>query len=429
MQPTDVEQQDTGKLEYHIPRKYTTERSGFAWTQEVLDQRISNHPVASQLPKASGIKRPTLFPGSDIFHDFVTSSNHATIFSNWLETDIPALSIHIISFKDATLLTISWPHVLLDGLGRQSLLQAWTAVLNGREADVPPFLPLHVDPVHEISQNGTPTSHVLYNYLLTGLWFALFVAGYMYELFVHSAEATRMIYCPGPWVESMRLQAIADVRAAGNDDANLFLSHGDVLLAWWVKVAVAAQGFSSGQPVNIMNVTNLRGLFPEELPETEKAAYIGNAAFSTYTITTSGRLAATSVGELALRLRQDLQKQRTREQTRHLVAWQLESKRQYGRTPLIGSWNQALMGWSNWHRGRFYDMDFSGAVLRPGIPLENRANKLGQPSTILANGHANGFSTRNIGPLIGRDANGDWWMQSNLRAGAWAHIEKQLERL
>lgn len=359
----------------------------------------------------------------------MTSSKHATVFADWLETDLPALSIHIISFKDATLLTISWPHVFLDGLGRQSLLKAWTAVLNEQEADIPPFVPFRVDPVHEIAQNGISGSHILYKFVLTGLWFALFVVGYMYELFVHSAEAYRIFCCPGPWVENLRQQAMADVRANGSNDPDFFLSHGDVLLAWWTKVAVAAQGFSSSQPVNIMNVTNLRGLFPNDLPETEKAAYIGNAAFSTYTLTTSAELAATSVGELALRLRRDLQQQRTEDQTRHLVAWQLDSKQRYGRMPLVGSWNQVLIGWSNWHRARFYDMDFSGAVLQPGIPLENRANKLGRPSTILANGHANGFSTRNVGPLIGRDANGDWWMQSNLRAGAWAHVEKQFERL
>lgn len=426
---TDIEQQATGKLEYHIPQQFTAKRPGFIWSQEVLDEHISDHPVASQLPTASAIKRPTLFPGADIFHELVTSSEHATIFSDWLETDLPALSIHIISFRDATLLTISYPHAFLDGLGFQSLLKAWTAVLNGQEAEIPPFVPFHVDLVHEIARNGTPASHILYKHVLTGLSFALFVVGYMYELLVHSAEAYRMFCCPGPWVETLRQQALADVRASGNDDPDLFMSHGDVLLAWWIKVAIAAQGFSSSQPVNIINVTNLRGLFPDDLPETENAAYIGNAIFSTCTITSSGELAANSVGELALRLRRDLQQQRTVDQTRHLVAWQLESKRQCGRMPLIGSWNQVLIGWSNWHRARFYDMDFSGAVLQPGTRLENRANKLGRPSTILSNNHANGFSTRNVGLLIGRDSNGDWWMQSKLRTGAWAHVEKQFERL
>jgi hypothetical protein len=39
------------------------------------------------------------------------------------------------------------------------------------------------------------------------------------------------------------------------------------------------------------------------------------------------------------------------------------------------------------------------------------------------------MSLRNAGPLIGRDANGDWWMQTVLRAGAWARVEEQFKRL
>jgi len=95
----------------------------------------------------------------------------------------------------------------------------------------------------------------------------------------------------------------------------------------------------------------------------------------------------------------------------------------------MGSWNQITVGFSNCHRAQFFDMDFSGAVQRPGTPLEKRSNKLGQPSLILTNGHANGFSIRNIGPLIGRDAAGNWWIQSVLRSGAWAHVEQQFEKL
>jgi len=381
------------------------------------------------ITSATDLRRPALFPGSDFFHDLTTKPGHATQFSSWTETDLPALSVHIVSFDDATLLTLSWSHVFLDAMGRQSLLKAWIAVLDGREDDIPPFVPFHIDPAASIAQGGEPDSHVLYKCVLTGFWFALFVFSYMYEILVHSAEASRMICCPGPWVENLRQQAIADVLASGHNDKNVFLSHGDVLLAWWTKVSTAAQNLSTNQPINIMNVANLRGLFPDRLPENSEAVYLSNAAISANTFTTSGKLASMSVGELALRLRQDLQAQRTPEQARHLVAWQHESKKQYGRLPLVGSWNQLTVGFSNWHRARFFDMDFSGAVLRPGTALESRANKLGQPSLILPNGHANGFSVRNVGPLMGRDAAGNWWMQSMLRTGAWPHIERQLEKL
>lgn len=385
--------------------------------------------MASKIPRPSDLKRPTLFPSSDTFHEIATHPGHATKFSDWADSDRPALSVHVVAFDDATLLTISWSHVFLDALGRQSFLRAWTSVLDGREEDVPAFVPFHVDPANEIARGGDPKKHVLYHCVLSGIWFAMFVVGYLYELIVHYAEAGRMVCCPGPWVENTRQQAMADVRASSHSEEDVFLSHGDVLLAWWAKVSVAAQQLGSRQPITIMNATNIRGLFPDLLPDKGAEVYTTNALMATSTLVSCRELAEMSVGALALRIRQDLQKQRTPEQVRHFVAWQLESEKDYGRSPLTGSWNQIMVSWSNWHRARFYNVDFSAAVIRPGLSLEGRSNKLGQPSFILANGHTNGISLRNAGPLIGRDANGDWWMQSVLRAGAWARVEEQFERL
>ena len=380
------------------------------------------------MPRPSALKRPTLFPSTERFHDLVTRPGHGSTFSHWTDTDEPALSVHVVSFNDATLLTISWSHVFLDALGRQSLLHAWTSVLDGREEDVPAFVPFNVDPAPEIARGGDPKKHIMYHYALTGIWFAMFVVGYLYELFVHSAEEGRMICLPGSWVDELRQQAISDV---SGDKEDVFLSHGDVILAWWAKVSVAAQRLGSSQPVNIMNVTNVRGLFPDLLPDNKgaTAVYTTNAALAANTLITCGELNNRSVGALALRIRQDLQTQRTPEQVRHFVAWQLESSQKLGRSPLLGSWNQIVLSWSNWHRARLYDVDFSSAVVKPGLPLETRSNKLGQPSFILPNGHAKGFSLRNGGPLIGRDANGDWWMQTILRAGAWARVEEAVRRL
>lgn len=381
------------------------------------------------MPRPSDLKRPALFPCSETFRDLVTHPDHASKFSDWADTDHPALSVHVVSFDDATLLTISWPHVFLDALGRQSLLQAWIAVLDGREEDVPAFVPFHIDPAHEIAKGGDPKKHVLYNCVLKGIWFAMFVAGYLYELIVHYAESGRMICLPGPWVDSLRQQAMAEVRASSDSGEDVFLSHGDVLLAWWAKVSVAALQLSSTQPINIMNAANIRGLFPDLLPDKGAAVYTTNAIMAASTLVSCDELANTSVGALALRLHQDLQKQRTPEQVRHLVAWQLEAHNEYGRSPMSGPWNQILLSWSNWHRARFYDVDFSAAVVKPGLPLESRNNKLGQPSFILPNAHATGMNMRNAGPLVGKDANGDWWMQTYLRAGAWARVEEQFGRL
>jgi hypothetical protein len=74
-------------------------------------------------------------------------------------------------------------------------------------------------------------------------------------------------------------------------------------------------------------------------------------------------------------------------------------------------------------------MDFSAAVAKVGTPLAERSNPAGVPSYINVAGHESSFRIRNGGPLIGRDAGGDWWMQWPMRAEAWPAMEKQFQQL
>ena len=48
---------------------------------------------------------------------------------DYIFTDRPMLGLHIVSFVDATLITLSWSHVLADALGNKALFDAWSLVL------------------------------------------------------------------------------------------------------------------------------------------------------------------------------------------------------------------------------------------------------------------------------------------------------------
>lgn len=82
---------------------------------------------------------------------------------------------------------------------------------------------------------------------------------------------------------------------------------------------------------------------------------------------------------------------------------------------------------TNWHKARFFDVDFAAAVVREGIPLDERANKLGQPSLVVGRSHVDGIDLRNIGALIGKDAAGNWWLHWTMRVGAWKKFEELLQ--
>ena len=54
-----------------------------------------------------------------------------------INKDMPLLSIRITTFKDATLVALSWPHVVMDAMGARTLLQCWSLMLAGKDKEVP----------------------------------------------------------------------------------------------------------------------------------------------------------------------------------------------------------------------------------------------------------------------------------------------------
>lgn len=65
------------------------------------------------------------------------------------------LGLHIVSFTDATLATLSWSHVLLDDMRRKALLDAWSLVLQGREDEVLPLHGVETDPMATLGTHPT----------------------------------------------------------------------------------------------------------------------------------------------------------------------------------------------------------------------------------------------------------------------------------
>jgi hypothetical protein len=73
-------------------------------------------------------------------------------------------------------------------------------------------------------------------------------------------------------------------------------------------------------------------------------------------------------------------------------------------------------------------MDFSVAV-RPDSPLErpDLKNTIGRPTYMNYTGRMVGM--RGSGPVLGRDAQGNWWFQWALRKSLWSTVEKRLQEL
>ncbi|KAI7259165.1 hypothetical protein KC345_g10385 [Hortaea werneckii] len=451
---------DAGRLEYHVPAEYTAERPPFSFTRVNTGISIDEHYIARRIPRnSSGSQEPVLFEDPANFSDLIYSSDTPTKLEDWLYSDKPPLSLHIVTFTNATVVGLSWSHTLLDAMGRHLLQRAWTAVLEGREQDVPPFQGYYEDPITEVVDQTPPEQHVLYDHLLTGFGFFTFVMYMILEFVWWPKQSSRTILLPGAFVQDLRQQALKDLQKNQDENSNNneqeqepFISEGDIIFAWLAQKTLQALRPSPHTPVNLILILNLRGSSagPLASPPTSffppEKAYIGNASLPSITLTTAGEILHRPLSQTAAHIRKNLEIQRTPPNLQAFLSLHRREVRAKGRSPLFGPGDQLMLSLSNWHRGRFFEQDFSAAVvdaaaaggvkedggshglLERTTTTKTRAEKIGRPSFVGVTGHKNGFRVRNAGPCLGRDARGDWWVSWALRDEAWGVFERELLR-
>ena len=416
--------QGDGRLEYHLPAEYTETRPAFIFTTDNYDVDIGEHPVGSQLPKQNH-DQAFLSPPGRFFAPLIRHPDSPKELADWLYSDRPQLHIHVVSFRDSTLITTSYVHTLFDAISRRSFWKAWSAVLNGREEEIPPMMPFDQDPLKTLGQDYPKERYHNFGLLLSGLSLIIFGLRYLWQLLFSRDVVDHTIRVPGNYVTNMREAAREELAETVPKGAEVpFISEGDVVISWWMKTLTTALKPSPERPILLMNVFNVWRLFAEWFPP-GGAGFVGNSFFYSYTLLSSNKVIHDdSLAYTASKIRQSLMEHRTREQVQAMTAIQRES---YKRTaPVIGRTNNVFMACTNQQMSGNFHVDFSGAVIKPGVPLAERAHALGQPSYVNDIEHARGYPTRNVVRILGKDAAGDWWLLFKTRADAWPEIHRQL---
>ncbi|OJK05112.1 hypothetical protein ASPACDRAFT_1852063 [Aspergillus aculeatus ATCC 16872] len=425
---------NAGQLEYHIPQEYNPQRPGFILTSEKYPMKAAEHPLASKIPTATDTPRVLGTAGEVI--PLYRHAQAPQCLDDYIYTDRPQLTIHVASFTDTTILTITFLHTLMDGMGMSSFFAAWTAVLRGQEDQVPTFLGLDTTPMQTLNSTTSKEPFVHQGLLLKGIHLIIGTMYFLWEYFWQGPEEQRILCIPGAFVDGVRSQAIQELKTTIGDAANPqapFLSESDVLLAWWTKVAITALSPAPDRLLALMNIFDFRSLvLPPELTEPSKnVAVIGNATFQAYTFLRVREILAMPISQLAAQIRHSLVQQRTKPQVEALAAVIRASTEANGvDATLFGDYNTLLMAWSNWHKGRLFEIDFSAAVTSIGTSTaegeRRRTNSVGRPSYIAVNGSVSGPMPTNIGPMMGKDAAGSWWLTWTLPRWAWPAVEEQV---
>ncbi|KAJ5294321.1 hypothetical protein N7508_009142 [Penicillium antarcticum] len=387
-------------LEYHIPKCYDDARPAFIFTNVRHEMPIGSHSLAARLPEVADMAK--LFASPNDFTPLVRSKDTPQKLDDWIYSDNPQLFIHAVSFDDATILTVTFPHTLADVMGIGIFMKAWSAMARGDLAAVPNLEGFESNPLTELGQRTPAEKYVYFDRVLNKGQLLMFVARRIVDSLWYRQEERHTISLPARCVKKMRTKAIEELeRSSDHGCANSkpFLSESDIILAWWARTLYIALGLLPSQRILLNNAFNLRCHLRDE-----------------------------SLSKLAWRIRQSVTLQQTADQVEAVTALLKQTMEKSGYLALIGEPGMLLLSSSNWHKAGMYGLDFSSAVTTPGKDLNNRANDLGKPSYVNGVLHSD-LSFRNTFAVTGKDAGGNWWLNGVLRTDAWAQVQAELEKL
>ncbi|OAL46251.1 hypothetical protein IQ07DRAFT_547509 [Pyrenochaeta sp. DS3sAY3a] len=428
---------DKGKLEYHVPAQFTKERPPINYSYKSYDIPVGEHPIGRKFPKPDGTLQ--IFPSTEDFSKLTAPENNTNFIDDWIYTDKAQLGLHVIHFNDATLVTLTWLHTLLDAMGRHALLKAWIAVLEGREHDVPEFWGYDTnaferlgEPVSAAATDAAAVEEFVLKDKIMSRWTMLkFIFNMVWEIFFYPNEAGRLICVPASYFARIKTQAHADLASvdpalltmstADAKNPTPFLSDGDVLCAWFMRLLVTANPMllasKPSRNVLVFNVFGMRDVLRSTSPQLipKGAAYISNCVSAIFSLFTQGELLSLPIGHVAARIRKDLTLQSTRAQ---VEASQRLRRENGGEAVLYGESDAVIQVFTNWLKAKLFQMDFSAAIVKEARVggEEAKGYVRGQPAYLHVNSASSkSFPLRGSGSCMGQDHQGNFWIGTKMR--------------
>jgi hypothetical protein len=420
---TDDLMKENGKLEIHVPPTFTAQRPAFSYSHANMGTTIEDHELAQKIPKPNGTISTWLGPQN--FADLAVRSNAPASLADLLLPDTPQISVHITSFTNATLVGLSWPHTMMDVMGQQAFLNAWSLVLAGRESEVPTVLGAQKDELTAIADAPTEKAeeYVHKSKQLKGLAMVQFGARFAWDMITGAKPETKTICLPKNVVAALRLQAQQELPSPDNGEDKPFISDGDVLTAWTMRAV--ATSLPSLRPMTALHAMNARFRLPSLI--NAKGVYLQNMLVPGF-VFVSPDMATGPMGPIALSNRQHLLEQATEPQ----VLASLREQRTSGdpSTLLYSDPNALLLPFTDWTKANFFKMaDFSAAVLRAGDTRQERCNPPGTPTFHHAASRKPNHTARLMVVILGKDFEENLWLTLTMSPTAWANVEKSLEEL
>ncbi|KAM7190798.1 hypothetical protein V8F20_009594 [Naviculisporaceae sp. PSN 640] len=444
---------ETGRIEILVPNRFTPERPAVRYTHVTHDMNIEEHPqIRDHFPRPTD--GPSIQSSYEEYMSLSEPNESLHSLEDYLRSDHPQISLHTVSFRDATLVSLKIPHLTTDIMGWHNLLQNWSLVVSGREDQVRPFAGFRDDILERVAELGKPskseessdTSSSLQEFKLAGhkqlkgLGMFLFAVRFLWALFFGTKTLQRDVFLSAKTMQALRDEVKMDLgRHLAKEGSEVpFISDADILTAWCAKMTLSGMRltFPSRRKAAIMTTVDIRKRLPSifrpdptQTPEREPV-YIQNLTSQAMTHLPVQRILTQPLGITALQIHESVHGQFSEEvisgYTRHMLAAP-------GRSALFMTGDSVLLPVSNWTCARLWDVfDLSGAIVSKSAstggsrPYERRPVKAVAIGPVMFSRNP---EIRNAWGVTGRDAEGNCWLQASCTEATWRAIENEFERL
>ncbi|OTA61600.1 hypothetical protein K449DRAFT_395664 [Hypoxylon sp. EC38] len=420
------------KLEIHVPRSFSRQRPPIRFSYVKFDIDMDAYPLARRLPRKTG-KKPSVHEGCHVFREFSMPSSLPNDINHYLSTDEPLICLHISSFTDGTLVSLTFPHCLADVMGTADLLQAWARVLCVKDYGL---VETHVggarkDITESIGTADDMTAHntafALEKRQTTGLSLLAFTARYVLDVMLHRNIETHHIFLPAAFLSHLRQQAEMELRLQ-NDTKNRpvrFVSDGDLITAWGSRMILSSAP-TKGSAV-ICNVFDMRKRLDFLKTSSYAASYIQNLILPSTTPLTAHEADNLSMPQIALKVRKAIEEQTSDAQVRSLMRIARTWFASLGMMPLFASWDTTrIIASTNWTKAHLLKCaDFTPAAITTcKKTCTNERNPMAFWGTTLSVND----NPRDTFVIYGKDDDGDYWVHAYLRKETWHLINTELDQ-
>ncbi|KAJ7145627.1 hypothetical protein C8R44DRAFT_689695 [Mycena epipterygia] len=349
-----------GVYEFQIPRVFDADTPLVALTAEDYPEpyRSSTRP---QLPinPPHFAKQPSIQAiGMPAFDVYFKSKECPTSLDGFLVPNTPPLHVHVAAFDDLTFIGLTFSHITFDGLGAQTLVHAWTRLLNGDAIETIPEMEWDSEPYQAF--RGPVDMTCQRGWFELGLLSQLIlIVSFWFQILWGQKQEMYIVRVPKVFLESSKREIMENLKLQGSSE---WVGSSDVLMAWWLKTSYSNRRVDDKTPIHIHLAVDIRDKPILPGASTLDTPYINNASLPlAFPPILANAFRTESLANLALQIRRSIIGHTTDHDGMAADVHSRCSNPEKLLFPCPPGAEYSLQ--TNWRKARFGALDFSGACV------------------------------------------------------------------